>query len=250
MIVYFSGTGNSRAVAKTLAGLLDEKVSFIFPAPDLSGEERVIWVTPVYSWGLPPVMVDAIRSAVCKKGSRHFLVATHGDDLGNTHRQWRRIISEKGLDPVAAYSVTMPNTYVSLPFFDVDSPEVEKAKLEAMPRRVDEIALMIRGEKRCDDVVRGAFPGFKSSVIYPVFIRKALSAKPFRVNDRCTSCHKCERECPMQNITFTDGRPVWHDNCAGCLGCYHICPVHAIDRGSATRHKGQYYYPAHHHQGK
>ena len=243
MIVYFSGTGNSRAVAGALAELLGEKVSFTLPAPDLSGEDRVIWVTPIYSWGLPPVMVEAIRATHCKEGSRHYLVATHGDDLGNTHLQWRRLITEKGLDAVATFSVTMPNTYVSLPFFDVDSQEVEKAKLDAMPRRVAEIADMIKAQKRCDDIVRGAFPGFKSSVIYPLFIRKALSAKPFRVNDRCTSCHKCERACPMHNITLTAGRPAWGDNCAGCLGCYHICPVHAIDRGSATRHKGQYYYP-------
>lgn len=243
MIVYFSGTGNSRAVAQTLSRYLDENISFITPLPDLTTEKQVIWVTPIYSWGLPPVVADAIRNALCDPSSHHYLIATHGDDLGNTHKQWRRLIAGKGLDAVAAFSVTMPNTYVSLPFFDVDAPEVEKAKLDAMPRRVEEIARMIVSGEHTDDVVRGLFPGFKSTVIYPFFIRNALSAKPFRVGDCCISCGKCERRCPMHNITLTDGRPVWGDSCAGCLGCYHICPVHAINRGTATRHKGQYYYP-------
>ncbi len=242
MIVYFSGTGNSRAVAGRLADLLGESMSFLLPAPDLSAEERVIWVTPIYSWGLPPVVVEAIKTARCRQGSQHFLVATHGDDLGNTHRQWRKLIAEKGLDAVATFSVTMPNTYVSLPFFDVDSPAVEQSKLDAMPGRVDEIARMIKSGTRVDDVVRGAFAGIKSGMIYPVFIRHALSAKPFTINESCISCGKCERSCPMQNIKLTDGHPVWGSNCAGCLGCYHICPTHAINRGRATIHKGQYYF--------
>ena len=243
MIVYFSGTGNSRAVAELLGHTLGEKIEFISPALDRTDEERVIWVCPIYSWGLPPVVVEAINGAKCHSHSKHYLVATHGDDLGNAHRRWRRIIEAKGHDAVAAYSVTMPNTYVSLPFFDVDSADVEKAKLAAMPGRVAEIAVRIEAEERVDDVVRGAFPGLKSAVIYPVFKRYALSAKSFTVNDSCISCGICARGCPTHNITQTDGHPSWSDNCAGCLGCYHICPTHAINRGSATRHKGQYHYP-------
>ena len=41
------------------------------------------------------------------------------------------------------------------------------------------------------------------------------------------------------NIEVTD-KPQWGNNCTQCLGCYHICPLHAVQYGKATRAKGQY----------
>ncbi len=244
MIVYFSGTGNSRAVARLLGKLLMDDVTFISPVPDLSDRERVIWVTPIYAWGIPPIVVKAIKVAKCLDNSRHFLVATHGDDLGNAHKQWRQLINDKKLDDVATFSVTMPNTYVSLPFFDVDPDALRDAKLAAMPARVEEIAAKISRGLRVDDVIRGSMPDFKTSVIYPPFIKKACSSRAFSVDTAaCVSCGRCEKICPVNNISLPDGHPQWADNCAGCLACYHVCPVHAINRRSFTRHKGRYICP-------
>lgn len=44
------------------------------------------------------------------------------------------------MEPPRILSVIMPNTYVLMKGFDVDTPEVADAKLKAMPDRVAHIA--------------------------------------------------------------------------------------------------------------
>ena len=49
---------------------------------------------------------------------------------------------------MAGYSVIMPNNYILLPGFDVDSKEVERQKLEDAPAAVAAIAAAIRESKK------------------------------------------------------------------------------------------------------
>ena len=183
----------------------------------------------------------------------HHAVVTCGDDCGLADRMWRKAITDRGWRDGAMMSVQMPNNYVSLPGFDVDPENVRISKLQAYLERVREVGAKIReaessGEK-VTDIVRGSFAWIKTRVIYPWFVRHAMSPSRFSVNDECISCGKCARHCPLGNITMQPSqhnpealRPCWRNDCAGCLGCYHICPVHAINYTSATRNKGQYYF--------
>ena len=209
---------------------------------DFRNQERVIWAFPVYSWGVPPVVARFIeRVDLTGIGNRyHFMVATCGDDAGLTHRQWRKLLSKRGWDGVAAFTVIMPNTYTLMNGFDVDSVEVAAAKLAAAPAAVDSIAASIVKGVRGDKVVKGRFAWIKTRVIYPWFVRHAMSPRPFHATESCTGCGLCSRFCPLNNITMSDGTPCWGDNCALCLRCYHSCPTRAVAYGKATHGKGQY----------
>lgn len=91
-----------------------------------------------------------------------------------------------------------------------------------------------------DMVTRGRFARLKTSVIYPSFKHNGVKPQRFVVSDACTGCGICMRTCPMYNISMKDGKPLWGNNCAMCLACYHRCPAHAVMYGHTTRHKGQY----------
>lgn len=251
MIVWFSGTGNSRFVAERLAADLGDRMLRLSPGleqicPD---DRRVIWVCPVYSWGLPPHVRSAMRRVeVGSSGVVHHLVLTCGDDVGLTPQMWRKDMQKRSMTAGLAFSVTMPNNYVCLPGFDVDSREVADAKLAQAPQRIGEISRLIAawrvGMEAKDDVVRGRFAWMKTRVIYPWFVRYAMSPKPFRYTGACISCGKCAAVCPLCNVDMrhNDGRkyPEWGSYCALCLACYHVCPRHAVEYGSATESKGQY----------
>ena len=61
MIIYFSGTGNSRFVAERLGGILGDNVfEMLYLTDELLSEQRIIWVFPTYSWGVPPVVKNVI----------------------------------------------------------------------------------------------------------------------------------------------------------------------------------------------
>lgn len=244
MIILFSGTGNTARVASLLSGQLCESILRIDGdnAIEMCQERRVIWCFPIYSWGLPQIVREAICTLDAPAGVRHYMVCTCGDDIGDAHLQWRRAIRSRGWDAVSAYSVQMPNTYVSLPGFDVDSPEVERHKLDAAPTRVAAIAEAIRCGNVADDVVRGGMPRIKSRVLYPLFMNCMRGTGAFRADERCIGCGKCAANCPSKMIEMNDGRPHWRKGkCQMCLRCYHQCPARAIDYGRATRGKGQYH---------
>lgn len=218
-----------------------------------TGNHRVIWVFPVYSWGVPPYVLDIIRTVNIPDETAvlHHAVMTCGDDCGLADTMWRKAITRRDWKDGCVMSVQMPNNYVCLPGFDVDSTKVESEKLAAYPSRVKSVAdEIMRAEslgQPTTDIVRGAFAWVKTRVIYPWFVRHAMNPKHFSVSDACISCGKCAKSCPLGNITMhtagndpKSSQPAWGTDCAGCLGCYHTCPVHAIGYTSATRNKGQY----------
>ncbi len=271
MIIYFSGTGNTRYCANKLAERLGDETLEIsggmILSPSLTHvdttDRRIIWMTPVYSWGIPPVVESFMRRAIINapRHTLHHLVLTCGDDAGLTETQWRRIMKERRLDCGGAFSVIMPNTYVLMKGFNVDPAAVEERKIKDAGPRLDEIAAVLRpisvineeasklkpsaslpfDAKKTKGVKRGHFAWFKSKIIYPWFVRNKMSPAAFHATEDCNGCGLCSHNCPLGNITFIGhSTPHWSKNCALCLRCYHICPNHAVAYGKKTENKGQY----------
>lgn len=252
MILVFSGTGNTYHIARLLGEELSQEVRLL-RAPDLLSPQRItvgsdeplIWAFPVYSWGVPPVLVRFIRTFIPEGHAAHAVhhaLITYGDDAGLTASQWRRLLLDRGLRPGGAYGVAMPNTYVLMKGFDVDSPDLARRKIGNAESSVARIAAEIRANRlgRWDDNLnKGGFAFIKSRVIRPWFEHHCMSPKPFRAGDSCIGCGKCAAVCPMANITIQAGRPRWSQNCAMCLACYHVCPYHAVEYGKITFPKGQ-----------
>lgn len=249
MIFCFSACGNTATVAGTLSGILCEKVvrinSFTENSFDIRGHKRVIWAFPVYSWGIPIQVRKFIRDIKLTGASDipHFMLATCGDDAGLTADMWRKEITKRGWTPKSAHTVIMPNTYVFLPGFDIDSHEVTAEKLARMPERVKEIAHAVKCCSAIDSVTKGKFAWLKTHIIYPLFMQFLTSPKLFDACDSCTSCGKCSRVCPMGNVSLVNGKPIWSDNCTMCLACYHHCPHKSISYGNRSKGKGQYIAP-------
>lgn len=245
MIALFSGTGNSLAVARQISASLGDDIVLMAPGTLLTpGAERIIWVFPVYSWGLPPVVDDFIKAQPSLAGRPHYCVLTCGDDVGQADLRWHRAVRRRGATDIrACRSVQMPNTYVCMKGFDIDAPALAQSKMDAALPAVDGICRDIAAGATDTKVTRGAFAWIKSAVIYPWFRRRCMSPRRFRTTDGCTACGLCARSCPLGNITMDgapdDRSPAWHDRCTLCLRCYHICPHHAVHYGAATLHKGR-----------
>lgn len=253
MIFCFSGTGNSLWAAYVLSLKTNDKVVMMAEktAEDVcrlcSESERIGLVFPVYAWNMPAVVRSFVKRLPYHEGEKRpyvYAVLTCGDDTGRTDRELRKALAERGWTLNAAFSLTMRNTYVALPGFDTDSPELEKEKQTAAERRLETHiadAVNRKAPSAPRDVHHGAFPWLKTYAIGKLFDRFLTSPHGFRVDCKaCKHCGRCYRVCPLRNIRLTrDETPEWGEQCTLCMACYHICPRHAISYGRFTKGKGQ-----------
>lgn len=248
MIALFSATGNTRLIARSLAPMIGEtRIDDILSLTSeaVRDERRIIWAFPIHAWGVPGVIEEAIGRLSFHPSTHHYMLVTCGDDIGRADRLWAELVESRGGRAMGAFSILMPDTYVILPGFDVDSPDLMASKLNAAPGRLKAIAEAINRGEPAVDVKPGPFPGLKSGFLRWFFRRFLITPKPFRVDThRCTACGACARACPIDNVSRdTTGRPVWGEKCLTCMACYHACPTHAVEYGKRTKRKGQYRCP-------
>ena len=255
MIFYFSGCGNSKHVAETIAAGLNDTLIFIPEAArenhyeyDLAKGERLGFVFPVYAWAPPKLVLNFIEKMIVKvpepvEGPTYiYFACTCGDECGCTEKIFRKAVEAKGWKLSACFSMKMPETYIGMPGFKLDSEENAKRKIAETNATLTRNIPRLLNQECFAEMYKGRAAWLKSYVINGSFNKYATDDRKYRSTDRCISCGKCVSVCPLQNITLEDGRPKWNGHCTMCMACYHHCPVNAIQYGKGTVGKGQYYY--------
>ena len=249
MIFYFSGCGNSRYMAEKLVQGLNDQLVFIPEAAregrydyTLSEGERLGFVFPVYSWAPPRLVLDFVKQLQIAKPEYVYFACTCGDQCGQTEAIFRKALQEKGWELAACFSLIMPETYIGMAGFKLDTKEKAMKKIAEAEATLSRNLPRIMNKERFSEMTVGTFAWLKSHVINSSFNKYATDDSKYRSNERCIHCGKCVEVCPLKNITLEDGHPKWHGHCTMCMACYHHCPVNAIHYGKATEGKGQYYF--------
>ena len=251
MILWYSGCGNSRFVADQLSlKLSDSNMVFIPDAArenktlEFSQDEALGIVFPVYSWSVPKLVSEFLRKArITGKPSYIFAACTCGDETGLTIKHLKKDLAKQGLTLDAFFSFQMPETYINLPGFKLDTPEKEKQKIDGTKAKLEDTVKLIQQRAKGNfDQLKGGSSFLKSNILKPLFYGLLITDRKFNVSDECISCGICAKNCPLQNITMENGRPKWNGHCTNCMSCYHRCPKNAINFGKASLGKGQYYF--------
>ncbi|MDD7318510.1 MAG: EFR1 family ferrodoxin [Prevotella sp.] len=255
MIFYFSATGNTLWAAKKLAEVLGDSLVNMAEHDaataeyELRDDERIGFCFPVHGWR-PPVLVRRFISRLKIKNYADnycWALCTAGDDIGLTMEFLSKDLSQAGISLHSVFSLIMPESYVGLPFMNVDKPEKELAKKKAAAKQLTEQIRRIENrERKITDTYKGHWPRTNSRLLGTLFVKCLITDKPFRVDgEKCIRCGKCAGVCPVDDIKGGYGMmPEWkHNNaCLTCFNCYHHCPTHAIEYGRRTKNKGQYYF--------
>ncbi len=245
MIVYYSGTGNSKYAAYMLSYFLGDKTvsanDYIksHKAFNKADDKRWVFICPIYVFSPAKIFEDFIKNGNFGGSKDVWFIMTGAGTKSVSGEYYKKICREKGFNYMGTAHIAMPQNYIC--YFTIKS---KKENSEIIKNAKKDILLLgekiLNKEKFIEDKTN------KAEYISTVLVRNPyyklfVKAKKFNVNNDCISCGKCVKICPLNNIILSGGNPKWGKNCTHCMGCINICPKNAINYGRKTQNKPRYF---------
>lgn len=247
MIFYFSGTGNSAYVAKYIQKETgDERCSLneeirsnrLYQGKTL---DTAIFAVPTYAWRIPKIVEEWIKRSEFPTGMKAYFVMTCGDGIGNAAKYVRKLCREKKFSYMGCAQIIMPENYIAM--FPVPDKEAAKKIIAGSEEKLMQIAQLISTGKMLKEEKENAVGAFCSGPVNKLFYPLFVHDRKFTVDNTCKSCGRCVKVCPLNNISFVDGRPEWGKRCTHCMACITLCPTESIEYGKKSLGKPRYRCP-------
>jgi ferredoxin len=223
-IFYFTGTGNSLAVAKRIGGNLIS-IPQIVDFDNLHYKDDIIGVVfPVYALTMPNIVIRFLEE-VMFEADFIFAIGTYGLSAGATISNLQQRFRKNIFHFDYVDGVRMLDN--CLPQFDM---EEQAAKLPGknVDQQIAQITKNIKSRKLNNvkvSVFNKAFSAFISNLLaYDKFKKSPLK---YIISDQCNKCGVCVKVCPVKNITVTD-KVHFNNSCESCQACVHQCPQNAL----------------------
>lgn len=253
-IYYFSGSGNSFAVARGVAMKLGADLT---PIMSVMGEESIKsdagivgFVFPIYDFKPPKFMDEFVSKIENIESKKIFAVCTYGIAPSKSLKEFESTINSHNGHLSLGFAVEMPQC-------GLGSGTVSEIQQETMFRnwkdRVDDLCDEITDMKTDKIETTNQFFNFLNPRIIkalPILFKfmyyaliKGLDSFAFTSNENCTGCGTCEKICSQNNIELIDNKPSWSDHCINCFACINWCPNGAITLGSVDMGIRNYHHP-------
>jgi len=226
VIYYFSGTGNSLAVAKKISALLEPNTEILSIAHHINDikvqtdAELVGFIFPVYMGDAPWVVKEFVKKMHFEFTPYIYVAATCNNNPRKCLPIFRELLHACSQKMAFSEIIVMPGSG------KITSPQVNTERLSKYAEKCRIIAQKVN--TRAVDI---------NSLHVDLSVKKILGSPRkklnitftrFKVCDACNGCGTCKRICPMENVTLHKQKPTWGNRCAACLACFHWCPQHAI----------------------
>jgi len=254
-IYWFSGTGNSLAVARYLAEKTGAQIKPLAPLLEAktikSPAEAIGLVFPVYDFKAPAIIEDFVTKIEGLENKYLFALCTYGISPLNCLAKLKKQLAAKRIDLQAGFAVAMPHNAVGNTGFS--NADREKAIADGK-KQIGDIAQVINNRQIIPVETEHLFSalflrGLLFKVIKPVIplllyaARHGWESLAFQDNDRCSGCATCSKVCPVKNVTMNNGQPVWGDSCLSCFACIQWCSREAIQLGTGQIKIDRYHHP-------
>ncbi|MBI5680424.1 MAG: 4Fe-4S dicluster domain-containing protein [Methanobacterium sp.] len=234
-IYYFTGTGNSLAVARDIANEIGETELISIPAvingKIMADTPSIGLIFPVYMWGMPNMVVNFVDKLNIMKDQYVFAVATCAGQPGETLVQLQKLLQGKGSDLHAGFAVKeAPNTiqsdiiFIKIARLIERNERISKSGIE----RLEEIVDMIKNKKEHKPETSSKLLNKYGNLIYKGGMSRINTMGKFWADEKCNLCLNCQKICPSNNIEIINDKIHWNQKCEFCQACVQWCPKEAI----------------------
>ncbi len=246
MVLYFSGTGNSKFVAKKAADGIGDTLFSIndgikndkFPVVN---DDVVIFASPIYAWRLPRIVNKWIKDSNAFSGKKAYFLMTCGGEIGDAEKYIKMLCKECGMAFMGCAEIVMPENYIAM--FDCPSENESLDIVSRAEEALNDIIATIKAGKMIASKKVTLVDKLKSGIVNDFYYPFCVSSKKFYTTKDCIGCGKCEALCPTNNISIKNGKPIWHNSCTHCMACICDCPTKAIEYGKISQGKRRYHCP-------
>lgn len=237
LIFVFSGTGNTEIIANLLRDHLIRRgcsVDIVLIEEVLKGQrtvelERYDLVgigCQVIGFTAPPIVIQFIRRLPGGQGKKTFVFRTAGGVAPinyNASKSMIRALKRKGYDVFHERLFSISSNWM----FRFDDDVIIRL-LESARKKTGLMAdALIHGESRILKTgIRQRILMETVAKVSPPFFR--MVGKDFSVDNNCTLCGLCVRNCPAGNIVCRKSGIHFRLSCNACLRCIYSCPSHSI----------------------
>ena len=237
LFTVFSASGNTLRVAKLFSERLSERgaecetvrIREDMAAPDVASADTLVIGYPVHGFNAPQNVVDFAKGLPECENKVYYIIKTSGEPLHVNDASSRildRILKKKGYIKRGEFHYVMPYNMIFRHSDDMAALMWQAARNTA-PTDADKI---FAGEEA--QLKAGLLAVMTRFVVAVEHKAMPYLGRLFKVKkEKCISCGKCAKLCPMLNIEMKDGLPIFGKNCIGCTACSFNCPADAISIG-------------------
>lgn len=237
LLIYYTGTFNTRYLTDKLKARFEAQGNSVntveinskTPVCDCSGYDLIGFSYPIYGFNAPLPFDRYVARLDIPDGQRYFIYKNSGETLAMNNASSRiliRTMRRRRAVLAGEYHFVMP--------YNIHFPFERDFVRQILEKNGKLMEIMLY------NLSHGIVRGIKSNPVYNagaffVGIQKVggnVNSFFYRVDEaKCTSCGKCVRECPHENIYVKNGKIKFRHHCDMCMRCSFFCPTNAIKIG-------------------
>ncbi|RDY25880.1 4Fe-4S dicluster domain-containing protein [Romboutsia weinsteinii] len=245
LMLYFSGTGNSKYIAHLFSQKVGAKCYSIEEKIDfkkvIEKHDIIAFCYPIYGSYVPRIMRNFVSENVEKlKHKKLIIFCTQLMFSGDGARAFTDLLPDGYGKVIYAEHFNMPNNICNTSIFPIKNDEKTRKYVKSANIKMNRI---------CEDLEKGKIKkrgfnkisnllGKSQSSYWPAIEEKNKSS--VKVDEDCIKCGLCVKLCPMKNLNLDTNGILQNDDCILCYRCVNACPKKAITVLINKKPKEQY----------